>query len=179
LAQAQACLSLIGDEYRSRKVWQLIDLISAVQLLHEELSFDVVPFELRKLFNSDLQCKHFTINQLNFFDRVLQCNPSSNYLKKDALLQVIEYLSFGDDEHKVQILCILAEYALKQMEKHFQSLDKISMKAGLQCQLFAYKVYQEIFEKKYIQKKQKLFQKHNGNVMEYLLQFNGIDDQMQ
>ena len=155
LLEAQTCLSLIGDKDRTKKVWELIDLISAVKLLHEEFNFDVVPFELRKLFNGEVDSKYFSKEHLNFFDRILRCDPSQNYLKKDALLQVIEYLSFGDDVHKIQLLCILAEYGLTQMDKHFKSSNKISIKAGLKCQLFSYQIYQEIFEKKYIKKTKK------------------------
>lgn len=175
LNDAQKCLSLIEDKLRTKEVWKLTDLISAIELLHNEFKYDVIPFQLRKLFDSTFNFdtkkmqrvksmddnnnmnnnKYFTENQLAFFDNVLQSNSSENYLKKDYLLQVIEYLGVGSDGHKIQLLCILAKYALNEMEKHFKSTDKESKTYGIECQSYSYQIYQEIFTKNYIKTSKK------------------------
>ena len=49
LNDAQKCLSLIENKFRTKEVWKLIDLISAVQALHNEFDYDVIPFSIKKI----------------------------------------------------------------------------------------------------------------------------------
>jgi len=69
------------------------------------------------------------------------------------MLQIIEELSLANqatDEQKIQILCVLATYALQQAQKHLQGHNKISTAMAKKCHAYAYDIYQQIFSKKYV-----------------------------
>ena len=143
MAEAVQCLALVPKEKRSESMWKLMDLISAAKLLRDELGFDVIPFELKRIFGADLKSKSgsgsssssgsesksisesgaFDEAQCRFLESVLESDWSSfseSFTeRKEALFRFMEFVSRSDEDYcrnRVRSLCFLAEFAVKRKE---------------------------------------------------------------
>ena len=158
-------LALIAENERTPPIHKLLDLISAAKLLRDELSFDVIPFELCRLFGADsespplpgserrsrseTESASFSEAQRRFLESVLEGDSSSFWARKEALLRFVELVSWSDDEegrNRLRSLCFLAEFALDRMQALCGS--KGSGEA-LQWLLSALRLHDELFSAEY------------------------------
>ncbi|ETO03682.1 hypothetical protein RFI_33720, partial [Reticulomyxa filosa] len=160
LREARDCLKLVKEPDRNDKskkeesdqydkLKEENDLINFTNNIYNKFNYDYVPANVRKLFFTapmiapSSRSQLFTTEQLNFFSQVIACE-STNYNSSNELLEIIDAdLKKSRDQHKIQILVLFIENALRLAATKNEHLDATQIKYIK----FAYQTYDEIFNK--------------------------------
>lgn len=94
--------------------------------------------------------------KFEFFKDVLIADFSTNYQYKDDLLKIADWLSCRKNNHKIELLILCAQCALSFMQQLIEKQksenedsDENVKEDIIECQKYAYSVYQDIFDNYY------------------------------